>query len=306
VRSVTLKYMRRKFLCGLAALGFAPVLAAQSVPARDLWDFPLGAVLEPAAIASEAGSGLWNPASIAMPAGTFARLGVAALTPTATQGVDAQLVAASWRRKTGTTFGVSVARSSVSGIVRTDTDPNGFGNVTYSSLVASFTAARQLLPHVTGGVALRYRDGTSDVTTSSALAADLGVIVDSLPWRDARFAVSSFLWRPGRESDDQPTLLSAFDFRVLSSKTAPNIRVGYQHNATFHGIRESGPFLSAQTGPLEVRGSLVNTTVYGHSNNRVRSGLALHLARYVVGIGREEGTGGLAPLYQFTLSSLVK
>ena len=298
--------MRRKFLCGLAALGFAPGLAAQSVPARDLWDFPLGAVLEPAAIASEAGSGLWNPASMAMPAGTVGRFGVAALTPTANQGVDAQLIAASWRRRSGTTFGLSVGRSSVSGIVRTDTDPTAVGDVTYSSLIASFGAARKLVPHVTGGVALRYREGQSDVTSNSALAADLGVVIDSLRWRDARIAVSSFLWRPGRESDDQPALFSAFDFRVLSSKTAPNFRAGYQHNVTVDGIREHGPFLSVQTGPLEVRAALVNTSVFGHANNRVRSGLALHLARYAVGIGREEGTGGLSPIYQFTLSSLVK
>jgi hypothetical protein len=271
-----------------------------------LWDFPLGAVLEPAALASEAGTGIWNPASIAMPAGTRIRLGVASLSATANQGVDAQLIGGSWRRKTGTTFGLSVARSAISGIVRTDTDPQGFGTVTYSSLLVSGTLARRIIPHVTGGVSARYRDGRSDLVVRSALAADLGLIIDSLPWHDARLAVSSFLWRPGRETTDQPAFLAAADVRVLPGKTAPNIRVGYQRNQTINGIREHGPFLSAQTGPLEVRAALVNTRVYQHTNNRARSGLALHFARYVVGIGREEGTGGLGPLYQFTLSSLVK
>ena len=296
--------MRRKVLCGLAAFAWAPLLAAQSVPARDLWDFPLGAVLEPAAIASEAGSGIWNPASIAMPDGTRGRVGVASLL--ANEGVDAQLVGAAWRRRTGTTFGVSVARAAVSGITRTDSDPTGLGSVDYNTTILSISAARMLLPHVTGGVATRYRDGRSDVTTQSALAADFGLIVDSLPWRAARFAVSSFLWRPGHENEDRPALLAAADFRVLSNVNAPNIRAGYQRNITNGGIRERGPFLSAQTGVLDVRAALVSTNVYGHTNNRVRSGIALHLARYVVGIGREEGTSGLGPLYQFTLSSLVK
>lgn len=302
LQSVTLKYMRRKFLCGLAAVLFAPVLAAQPVPARDLWEFPVGAVLEPAALAREAGSGLWNPATVAMPAGSRIRAGVAALSAS----IDAQLIGAAWRRPSGTTFGVSLARASLGGIVRTDTDPQGFGTVVYSSFLASATVARSLLPHVTLGLAARYRTGRADIESRSALAADVGVIVDSLPWHSARIALSSFLWRPGQERDDQPAFLAAADLRVFRSPTAPDFRLGYSRNAVYEGSTEHGPFASFQTGPLEVRAAYVNTRVYGHANSRARSGLALHFARYSVGIGREEGAGGLGPLYQFTLSSIVK
>jgi hypothetical protein len=298
--------MRRKFLCGLAAYMFTRVLAAQPVPARDLWDFPLGAVLEPAALAAEAGTGIWNPASIAMPAGERMRLGVAALSFSANQGVDAQLIGISVRRKSGTSIGLSVARAAISGIVRTDTDPQGFGTITYSTLLVSGTVAREIVPHLSGGVSVRYRDGRTDLQTGSALAADLGLILDSLPWHSLRGAVSSFLWRPGREHDDRPAFLAAFDARVFGNPNAPNVRAGYQHNITDGGQREHGPFLSVQTGPLEVRAAFVNTAAFGHSNNRARSGLALHYARYVVGIGREEGVGGLGPLYQFTLRSIIK
>jgi hypothetical protein len=36
---------------------------------------------------------------------------------------------------------------------------------------------------------------------------------------------------------------------------------------------------------------------------RVRFSLGLHLSRFVVGIGREDASVGLGPLYQFTFSS---
>lgn len=306
MRTVTLKYMRRKFLCGLAAALWGTVLAAQPVPARDLWQFPLGAVLEPAALASEAGSGLWNPATVAMPNGTRLRLGVASLLFTANQGVDGQLVGAAWRQKSGTTFGLSVARAEVGGLIETDRDPQQIGTLTYNSTLVSGTVARQVLPHLRLGVAARYREGRTDYVVRTAIAADLGMVLDSITSHGFRLALSSFLWRPGRERDDQPMFLAAADVRLFTQPSLPDIRVGYARSTVDNGAREDGPFASVRTGPLEARAALVITKAYGQRDLRARSGLALHFARYVVGIGREEGIGGLGPLYQFTLSSMVK
>lgn len=298
--------MRRKFLCGLAAALWGPVLVAQPVPARDLWQFPLGAVLEPAAIASEAGSGMWNPATVAMPADTRFRLGVASLLLSANQGVDGQLAGVAWRRASGTTLGLSVARAQVGGLVVTDDSPQPQGNLTYNSTVISATVARQVIPHLRVGVAARYREGRTDLIVRSAIAADLGVVVDSLTKHSIRFGLSSFLWRPGQERDDRPIFISAVDARVFTNPKLPDFRVGYARNAVSGGAREHGPFASVRYGPIEGRGALIITTAYGERDLRARSGLALHYARYIVGIGREEGVGGLGPLYQFTLSSIVK
>ena len=110
--------MRRKFLCGLAAILWARGLSAQPVPARELWEFPLGAVLEPAALAAEPGAGFWNPAASVLPRGDRWRFGVASLTTATDQSVDGQLISAAWRRSTGTTFGLAVARAAIAGIVR--------------------------------------------------------------------------------------------------------------------------------------------------------------------------------------------
>jgi hypothetical protein len=298
--------MRRKLLCGLAALLCASRSNAQPVPARDLWEFPLGAVLEPAALAREPGAGLWNPAGIALDSMTRWRFGVASLARTAAdQSIDGQLLSAAWRRNQGPTFGVSVARSAVGGITRTDADPQSIGSVTYASLLLSAIASRELTSHVTGGVAVRLREGRADRDVRYAIAADLGVVVHDLPWRNARFALSSFLWRPGREVDDRPAFVAAGDFRVAGNGTR-DLRVGYSHNAVNRGARERGPFAGARLDRLELRAAYLRTTAAGRTVGRLRSGLALHYARYVVGIAREEGVSDLGPLYQFTLSSILK
>ncbi|MGV3709966.1 MAG: hypothetical protein ACO1Q7_14115 [Gemmatimonas sp.] len=298
--------MRRKFLCGLAAALWGPALVAQPVPARDLWQFPLGAVLEPAALAAEAGSGIWNPASVAMPSDSRFRIGVAWLPAASNQGVDGQLAGFAYRRPSGTTIGFSVARSAVSGLVQTDNDPTPIGTIDYNSTIVSATVARRVIPHLTVGVAARYRDGRTEDIERSAIGGDLGVVLDSLTSHDIRIAASSFLWRPGQERDDRPVFLSAIDARLLTRPTAPDIRLGYMRNASSGGGREHGPFVSARTGPLELHGALLITNAYGERDTRLRSGLRLRFARYAVGIAREEGVGGLDPLYQFTLSSLVK
>jgi len=303
---VTLIRMRRRLLCGLAALLCASGLSAQPVPARDLWEFPLGSVLEPAALAREPGAGLWNPAAVALDSAVRWRFGVASLNRTAAdQSIDGQLLSAAWRRADGVTFGFSVARSAVGDIVRTDADPQSIGSVTYASLLLSASASREVMPHVTAGVAARLRQGRADRDVRYAIAADLGIVVHDLPWRNARLALSSFLWRPGREIDDRPALLVAGDLRAAGGGTR-DLRLGYSYNAVNRGAHEGGPFAASRFDRLEVRGAYLRTTAAGHSVGRVRSGLALHYARYVVGIAREEGASGLGPLYQFTLSSVLK
>ncbi len=297
--------MRRMFLCGLAAFVCACRLSAQSVPARDLWEFPLGAMLEPAALALEPGSGLWNPAAASMAKRERWRLGVASLNSGGSaQGVDGQLLSIAFRRESGTTLGVSVASTRVSDITRTDTDPQSIGSVPYSSLLLSVIAAREVMPHVTAGVAMRLRQGQVDQVTRSAVAADLGIVVHSLPVRDARFGVSSFLWRPGREIDDRPALLAAADFRLMG-ETDRESRIGYSYNGVNRGAREHGPFLSWRREKVDLRAMFLQSTASGRTASRVRGGFALHYARFVVGLAVEQGISGLSPTYQFTLSSII-
>lgn len=297
--------MHRKFLCGLAVMLWATTLTAQSVPARDLWEFPLGSVLEPAGLASEPGGGLWNPATSALTRDVRWRFGVVSLSTATDQSVDGQLVSLSHRRSDGPTVSVSVARTTIAEIARTDSDPQVLGNVPYSSLMVSLGVSRELLPHVTTGFAIRYREGRSDQLVNNALAADLGLVLHSLPFLDARLALSSFLWRPGREISDRPAFIAAADVRLMGEPERET-RAGISYNSVNRGSKEFGPFVSWRFDRVDLRASYLQTHTSGRTVSRVRSGVALHYTRYVVGVAREEGASGLGPLYQITLSSLFR
>jgi hypothetical protein len=283
-------------------------MSAQSVPARDLWDFPLGAVGEPAALATEAGVGLWNPAMMALPAGTRWRAGVASLSTGVEQGVEGQLLGVAWRRASGLTVGVSVARSAVSGLIRTDTDPQSLGEIPYQSLLGSLTVARDVYPWLTAGAAARLRQGQVDTERRHALAADLGVLLHPHRWQDLRVALGTFLWRPGREAEDRPLVTAAADVRVLGRSPEAELRVGLGAQGSTRGLRERttgdiGPVVSGRFGLVEARAALPTLRSGDVRVTRVRFSLGLHLSRFVVGLAREDANVGFAPLYQFTFSA---
>lgn len=305
-------YMRRKLLCGLAmaclACGMARTASAQPVPARDLWDFPLGAVGAPAALSTEAGVGLWNPAMMALPDSMRWRAGVASLSTGVDQGVEAQLLGLSIRRSSGTFVGFSLARSAVTGLVRTDTDPQGLGTLRYESWLGSLAMSRPVTSWLSVGAAARWRLGHADEDVRNALAADLGFVARYAPWRDARLAVGTFLWRPGREAEDRPLVTMAADFRVVGSGPLSEARVGLaaqepMRGQTSRSTGEFGPFASARLGPLEARAAIPTLRASGEQLTRARFSVSLHLARFVVGIGREDASVGLGPLYQFSFSA---
>lgn len=299
-------HMRCTLIGGLAAFGLASGLAAQSVPARDLWEFPLGALYEPSATAVEAGAGLWNPATVALASGERARFGVASLAAGSAQSVDGQLLTAAVRRSSGVTLGISLARTAIGGLARTETDPQILGDIPYASWLVSATAARDVVPHLTLGTAVRWRYGRNDQISGDAVSADFGAVLHDLPWRNARLAVSSFLWRPGREIEDRPALLSAADLRVAGDDELREVRAGASFDQVNRGGREAGLFLSGRRDRLEARVASLRSHVGGDPVTRWRSGLALHYTRFVVAIAREEGVSGLGAIYQFTLSSVLK
>lgn len=304
-----LNLMCRKFLCGLVCWLGAASLQAQSVPARDLWEFPLAAALQPAALSAEPANGLWNPAVHGLGKDQRLLVGIASLAASSETGVEGHAAGIAWRGSENRVFSLSVARSAIGGIVRTEFDPQAMGEIPYSSLILSGTASAEVLPNVRIGMALRWREGRSDQQTSHALAADLGMTAVVPQLRKLRVGVSSFLWRPGREIEDRPSLLAAADAALFSYGSATDrlpieLRAGYAVSSVNRGTQEHGPYVQGRFERFETSFSYITarTNTATHSY-RMRTGIAIRYAQYMAGIGREEGIAGLGPLYQFTLSS---
>ena len=236
------------------------------------------------------------------------RAGVASLSTGVEQGVEAQLIGLSLRRASGVFVGVSVARAGVAGLVRTDTDPQSLGSVRYESWLGSVTVSRPVTDWLSVGAAARWRRGQADQDVRDALAADLGFALRYAPWRDVRLAVGTFLWRPGRVAEDRPLITVAADVRLVGSSPLAEARLGVAAQQPMRGQRsrttsELGPFASARLGPLEMRAAVPVVRTSAEQLSRARFSVSLHLSRFVVGIGREDSSVGLGPLYQFSFSA---
>jgi hypothetical protein len=286
----------------LALLVIPSMARGQQIPGRDLFDFPLGSVAEGGALALQSGDGLRNPAGVLLPAGARGRLSISSLLTSSEQGVAAQLasVAALWR---GNTLALSFARASVTGIVRTDSDPQSVGgDVPYSALVVSALAARRPSRHVSAGAALRLLRGEFDVTTRTALGIDAGGVAEHLTRLDVRLAASSFFWKPASESGDGQTLSASGDFRALGTADSRAIRTGYAFSSSPGLSSEQYLFTSARYLAWEARTGLARTEAFSHATTRWRLAVGVHVDSYFAAIAREDSPSGLAASYQFTLT----
>ena len=306
-RSGNVRRMPRPALAGacLAALT-ASAAQAQQVPGRDLLDFQIGTLAEAPALAHLSGDGLWNPASIAIPGGLRARIAAATLQTPSEQSVSSELLAVGVRVHDATTVGLSLVRAEVTGLLRTDTDPQTIGgDIPYSTTVVSLGVA-QRREDLTVGFALRYRHGQLDDLSRGALGIDAGLVLDDLVFGRARVAVSTFLWRPGGDDTEAIGYNFAGDARVFGPDSLREARFGYGLSLDGGEVREQFGYVSGRFGVLEARTGLARYSALGSVDWRLRLGLGLHYARYTVGISREENGAGLDAVYQFTLSAFVK
>lgn len=288
-------------LCPVAAWG-----QSGEIPGRDLLTFPIGLTAEAPALGTSAGSGLWNPATALLPDSSRWRLSVSAMNAPSDISVSAQVfsVATAWR---GTTFGLSVARAAVNDITRTDTDPESIGDpVPYGTTMVSLDVARRLTSKLSLGVALRERNGTLDDVSRTGVSVDFGVVAEHLTRHDIRVGTSTFLLTPGAAASERASWLFGIDGRVAGPDSTHNVRVGYSLQVAQALFTEHYIFASARFGDWEVRGGPLQTDIFAGANIRMRLGIVLHYAGYTVGVAREDGVNGLAPTYQFTLSSLLK
>jgi hypothetical protein len=215
-----------------------------------------------------------------------------------------QLVELAARVPGSVTASLSVVRGTVGGLVRTDDSPLGGGEIPYGTWVFSAGIARRQ-EGVTVGLAARHRLGHLDGRRRGALGLDAGVVAERLFGVDARLGASSFLWRPAAASEARTTYALAGDARIWGDGPRRQVRAGYAYAHTQSLAREHYVFGSARWSGVEGRAGIVSYDAFGNGARRLRLGIGLHRARYLVGFAREEGGAGLAPIYQFTLSATL-
>ena len=285
----------------------ATTVHAQPVPGRDLLEFPIGTVAEAPALAFLTGDGFWNPALVALPPGALLRAGIAALHTPSEQGVTSHLLSAAGALPDRTTIALSILRASVDDLVATDSDPQTLGDaLSYSTIVASVTAARRQHRNLVVGAAFRFRNGELDGLNGSSFGVDGGILADGLTKQDARIGVSTFLWRPANAKDERTRYSAAGDVRVLGTGPTREARAGYSFAYTEALTREHYAFVNARHGGVEGRAGLARLSAYNHHDLRLRLGLGLHYAHYTVGLARDENGAGLSPTYQFTISAILR
>jgi hypothetical protein len=287
----------------LSALMIACPLLAQQVPGRDLYQFPLGTLAEPAALATAAGGGFWNPATLALGDTTRLLLSATALSSPIEQGVSAQLGTVAYRVRPSLTAGLQFSQASVADLLRTDTDPQSIGGeIPYrSTIIAAVAALRR--GSATLGLALRRRTGNVDDVTGHATSLDIGGTIDR-PFRlPIRLAGSTFLQSVTGKSD-RVSLLGAAEGLIPLGSVDVRAGVAAQHD------RDSGSetylYASGRVPYFELRGGVVRQSTFGATTTRMRLGLGLRYARYLVGVAREEGTAGLGSTYQFMLTTVFR
>jgi hypothetical protein len=293
---------RMTFAAIAATLGLSP-LGAQQVPGRDLFDFPLGSIAEAPALATNAGGGFWNPATLALGPQDRFKAGISAFDAPIEQGVSAQLGTLAYHVRGGMTVGISYATAAVSDLLRTDTDPQSIGGeIPYRSSIISaiFADNRGAL---TWGVAFRERTASLDNLSGNAASFDVGIVLDrplSLPFRAG---ASSFLLSPSQH-DERATANMAIE-GIIPWHPDNDLRAGFSYQLDEAGGDERYVYGSGRAGIVEIRGGFARQAAFNYSTTRLRLGVGVHYARYRVGIAREDGTAGLGASYQFFLSTVI-
>ena len=298
-----LNFMCRMTFAAIAAATALSPLKAQQVPGRDLFLFPLGSMAEAPALASVAGGGFWNPATIALSKGDRYLFSADALHTPIDQGISAQLGTVAVRLRERFTLGASIAQSGVGDLIRTDTDPQSFGDeIPYSSTIYSAVAAARA-GSTTVGLAYRYRSGRVDLARGWVGSFDVGATVDRPRGLPFRAAVSSFLLSPSRRAERASGVAALEGYLPVSGEH--DVRTGVSYQLNEGGGDERYVYASGRIGILDLRGGVARQQDFGFPTTRLRVGMGLRYQTYVVGIAREDGTAGLGATYQFLLSTII-
>jgi hypothetical protein len=297
--------MSRFIFAALASFCFIGAAAAQQVPGRDLFDFPLGLLAEPAALSSRMAASIWNPAAASLDSASRLRAGFAGLATPQDQGVRLEMFGTEYRVARGLTTNVSFAQASVTDIIRTETDPQSTpGEIPYQTTLISAGAAAHR-GSATVGLAARYRSASLDAEHAGGFALDAGAIIDRVARTPVRLAASTFLLSPSRHKE-AATFMAAADLPLVHRDTTLSVRGGYAIMRTEGRGSEDYLFGSTRYRQFDASAGVSQSRVFGTTSRRLRLGVGLRYAGYDLALAREDGAAGFGASYQFVLTRTFK
>jgi hypothetical protein len=296
--------MSRFIFAALGSIILAGPAAAQQVPGRDLFEFPLGLLAEPAALSTQMIASIWNPATGQLPVGRRAAFGIAELYSPQEQGVRLGMIGAAYAVRPNVTASVSIASAWVTDLLRTETDPQSLGGeIPYSSTLLSLGVSA-MRSGLTLGLAGRYWSSSSDDQHAGTGALDAGAVFDRVAGTPLRIAASTFLLTPQHSNDNASYQLGA-DLPLFAIDTTAALRAGYAFNFMGPRGREGYSFASGRYRQVDLSAGVARTNAYGTSDLRWRLGCGLHYAGYTVAIGREDGAASLGASYQILFKRVI-
>ena len=303
---------RRLFavLAALAALGGSPRQAAgQAAVASDLWQVAAGTLVVPAPLADDGSAALWTPAVVLPAAGPSARVGIEAVHAPSDVGLSGGIATIGLRLWGLGTLNAVYGRLGFDGLVRTETSPEGIGDIPVYNEVVSIGLAREIVPGIVAGAALRSVAGQLDVASRSQLGVDLGIRYAS-PSRLTLGFATRFFDPTFRSAEEAASYSAAASYQTGASPMwGTTVAVLFRYGATWahgEGIQHllSGGVRFA--GNAEVDVGAAHETQAGMSVWRSRLGLAVGVGRYRVYISRDGGVNDFGPTYRFGLTAGVR
>jgi hypothetical protein len=295
--------------CLLAVLGVlaAPRPAAgQAAIASDLWRVAEGTLVVPAPLDEGGSAALWTPAVALPAAGPRVVVGVEAVHAPADVGMNGGIATLAIRLDHLGSLNLVYGRLGVDGLVRTETSPEGIGDIPVYAEVLSLGYARAVTPSLVAGVALRSLSGQLDAASRGQAAVDVGL-------RYAR-PVGLSLGVATRFFD--PTLRQAAEAATYSVaaqyRTRPSALWGttgallFRYGATLmHGEGVQHLFSAglALGGVVETDFGAARESAAGSASWRSKFGLSIAAGHYRLYLARDGGINAFGATYRFGLTA---
>ena len=285
--------------------GGARDAAGQAAVASDLWQVAAGTLVVPPALADDGSAALWTPAVVIAPGGRQARFGVEAVHSPSDVGISGGIASFGIRLGGLGTLNAVYGRLGVDGLVRTETSPEGIGDIPVYAEVVSLGFARVVAPGLVAGAAVRSVAGQLDVSSRSQLGVDFGARY-TLARVTLGFA-TRFLDPTFRQAEEAASYSLAGAYRTAASPMwGTVVSLALRYGATWthgEGVQHllSGGVQLGEGSELDV--GAARETQAGMAVWRSRLGLAVGVGRYRVYLGRDGGVNDFGATYRFGLTA---